>query len=451
MSESVISALDLSPIPIEAAEDDEWLSELQRAFDDPSRLIVRLGDTSEPEDELEPVIYRDYYGEWWAGRYVGDIAFAGRRLEIRPRLGEPVISAWLGQALNLIAVPETANWLASESFIARLLALVWSRAVDLASRHGPPALRRDQRHEGEMLRGRLDVRGTIRLRARGSTHVASLSSRRSLDNEISRTIVAAEAVLTRYIGNTGWRPARLAKVLPLLWGAVGTRPVLPSERELQRVRYTPITRPFKTAAELSWKIAHGQGYAGDDAGRYSGLLLDIAELWELFVLNTTRQAVPRLTVEHSTFASTSDYLLTSVRDAERGMGQLKPDVLVRDEDRLVAVLDAKYKRLAYRPERRHGVDRSDLYQLASYVSRYDPEGEALGALLYPADPNQTDWAAAELRGPWKTKSGTRMWFRRLPLQPDAAARELADFLDKGDTGEADALSGEVSRRRYEQQ
>jgi 5-methylcytosine-specific restriction enzyme subunit McrC len=276
------------------------------------------------------------------------------------------------------------------------------------------------------------MRGTIRLRPRGSNHVASLSTHRSLDNEIARAIVCAEAVLTRHIGNTGWRPPRIAKMLPLLWAAVGTRPMLPSERELQRIRYTPITRPFKAAAELSWRIARSQGYSGDDEGRYAGLLLDVAELWELFVLNTTRLAVPHLTVEHSTFGSTSDFLLTSLRDRERGMGQLKPDVLVRRGDRVVAVLDAKYKRLAWAPDRRHGVDRADLYQLASYIGRYDPDGEAVGMLLYPTDSEQDGRADAEQHGPWEAKSGTRVEFRRLAVTPQEAAEELATLLDRSE-------------------
>jgi len=47
------------------------------------------------------------------------------------------------------------------------------------------------------------------------------------------------------------------------------------------------------------------------------------------------------------------------------MGGLKPDVLVRRAGRVVAVIDAKYKRLANTQERPDGVDRSDLYQLVS--------------------------------------------------------------------------------------
>jgi 5-methylcytosine-specific restriction enzyme subunit McrC len=47
----------------------------------------------------------------------------------------------------------------------------------------------------------LDVRATARLRAAGSPHVASPQSYRDLDNDVSRTLVAAERVLTARIGN----------------------------------------------------------------------------------------------------------------------------------------------------------------------------------------------------------------------------------------------------------
>ena len=92
--------------------------------------------------------------------------------------------------------------------------------------------------------------------------------------------------------------------------------------------------------------------------------------------------------------------------AGAGFGRLKPDVLVYAVDAVVAVADAKYKRLVNRwPERPQGVDRADLYQLTSYLARYSPHGEALGLLLYPRDPDQVDLADTEARGPWQTESG----------------------------------------------
>lgn len=115
--------------------------------------------------------------------------------------------------------------------------------------------------------------------------------------------------------------------------------------------------------------------------------------------------------------------------AGAGFGRLKPDVLVYAVDAVVAVADAKYKRLVNRwPERPQGVDRADLYQLTSYLARYSPHGEALGLLLYPRDPDQVDLADTEARGPWQTESGAGVRFTRLAIDPDEAVAELRELL-----------------------
>lgn len=415
---------DLSPFGELTSEDEHWLSRLQRHVRASEHLIIRLGDAEDTEEDF--VVLRDPYGRWQAGRYIGEIAFEGRRLEIRPRLGEPVVEQWLGEALNLIAVPETAARQRSESFIARLMGAVWCRSVAQASRHGPPAIRREFRQNGIFIRGRLDVEHTTELRGRGSPHVASVLSRRDLDNDVSRTLVAAERVLTHRIGHNQWRTPRVNEILPHLQAAVGARPRLPRRGDLQRIRYTPITRPFKAIADLSWRIAQMEGFsASSEPGRAEGLLLDVAELWELFVLGCIRRAVSELFVEHGTVASDSAFLMHSHDDPEFGLGRLKPDVLVFDGEYPVAIVDAKYKRLRdLWPERPRGVDRADLYQLASYLSRFAPTGDAIGMLLYPQDPEQTTPATAEARGPWRTEAGHEVRFERLPLEPEEAVQAL---------------------------
>jgi len=91
------------------------------------------------------------------------------------------------------------------------------------------------------------LRGTIRLRAHGSSDVAALSTRRSLDNEIARAIVCADAVHSRHIGNTGWRSPRIAKMLPLLWDAVNTRAMKISGSAMARGRHQ-MSRPLSPCA-----------------------------------------------------------------------------------------------------------------------------------------------------------------------------------------------------------
>jgi 5-methylcytosine-specific restriction enzyme subunit McrC len=415
---------DLSPFdPRDGAEAD-WLSRLQthvRASD----YVIRLGEPAEEADDF--VISRDSFGRWQAGRYIGELSFEGRRLVIEPRLGTRVIEQWLSQALNLLAVPHTSRQLQSESFIALLMAAVWSQRLALASRHGPPAFRRDHEETGRYIRGRLDVRRTARLRGAGAPHVASVRRFRDLDNDVSRTLVAAERTLTHHIGHDHWQTPRVIEVLPRLRAAVGSRPRLPSERDLRRIRYTPITRPFKQAAELSWRIAKLRGFiASSEEGRAEGLLLDVAELWELFVLNCVRRALPGAEIVHGTVSDRHERLLHSQADGTIGLGRLKPDVLVRRSGRVVAVIDAKYKRLVNTRERPDGVDRGDLYQLESYLGRFAPDGQAPGALIYPPDPDQLDVSTAETHDPWRNAVGNPVRFIRLALDPADAIDQLAE-------------------------
>ena len=259
--------------------------------------------------------------------------------------------------------------------------------------------------------------------------MASVSRFRDLDNDVSRTLVAAERVLFEAIGHREWHTQRIKEVLPQLIAAVGARPRLPTQHHLARIRYSPITLPFKRAAALSLRIARHEGLGPtSEDGKAEGLLLDVAELWELFLLHCVRQAVPHLRVDHGTRVGERTYLLES-EDERRHLGRLIPDIVVWDGTETVAVVDAKYKRLRNRrPDRPAGIDREDLYQLASYLSRYAATGEAAGMLLYPLDPDQEQLSTAEASGPWRTQARGSVWFRRVPVAPDDAVPALAALL-----------------------
>lgn len=416
---------DLSPYPGElTAEDDRWLALVAEI--DPREYRIGIEDDRMNDDEWLPLVERGRDGRWWAGRFIGSITIDGRRLMVRPRLGIEVVEAWLDQAFGLVAPPASARHAETETFIVRLLARLWCRAVDNATRHGLPFFRLPRPHEGLFVRGRLETRRTMRLIGAGQPRVASVTHDRSLEHPVTRALVRAERALAERLTDTAeWRTERVRQVLPHLRAAVGSRPKLPTAFDLERVRYTPITLPFKQAALLSHRIASRLGYsATDEAGAAEGILVDVAELWELFVLNCARRAVPAgLRIEHGTTAGRRDYLLHS-KQANRGMGRLKPDVLVMRRDRATAVIDAKYKRLAFSPERPSGVDQADLYQLAAYASRYQPEQVA--ALVYPDDGAAAP-AAAEALGPWRREDETFV-FRRLATDAARCREELASLI-----------------------
>ncbi len=416
---------DLSPYTGElTADDDQWLAKVAEI--DPRDYRVGIEDDRPEDDEWLPLVERGRDGRWWAGRLIGSITLDGRRLLVRPRLGIEVVEAWLDQAFGLVAPPASARHAETETFIVRLLARLWCRAVDNATRHGLPLLRLPRAHEGLFVRGRLDARRTLSLIGAGQPRVASVTHDRSLDHPVTRVVVRAERALAERLTETAeWRTERVRQVLPHLRAAVGSRPKLPTAFELERVRYTPITLPFKQAALLSHRIASRLGYsATDEAGAAEGILVDVAELWELFVLNCARRAVPSgVRIEHGTTVGRRDYLLRS-KQSDRGMGRLKPDVLVVSGSRVTAVIDAKYKRLAFSRERPSGVDQADLYQLAAYASRYEPE--QIAALVYPYDGAAAP-AAAEALGPWQGGEETFV-FQRLPTDAAGCREELSSLI-----------------------
>jgi 5-methylcytosine-specific restriction enzyme subunit McrC len=173
--------------------------------------------------------------------------------------------------------------------------------------------------------------------------------------------------------------------------------------------------------------------AHSDAGDAYGLLIDVAELWELFLHHCVREAAVGLSVERGTTSAERTFLLAREADATVGIGKLKPDIIVRDGDTVVAVIDAKYKRLVdFWPDRPAGVDRSDLYQLAAYLSRFDPDGNAKGMLLYPDDPEQSELSTAESAGPWRTENQSRVRFERIPLAEYEAVEQVRVLLGAHD-------------------
>lgn len=423
MSGAVVFA-DLSPRLAANAAEDAWLTRLAEHLQGDDHVLRLTGGSSRSDDEDDPALARAQDGCWWAGRFIGELCFEGRELRIEPRLGIDIIGAWLAHALNLNIVPNAATITSRGPLIVQLIDRVWSAAVADAARHGGPRLRRTSRRDDVFVRGRLDAAATARHRGARRPLVATARTERDLDNPVSRVLVLADRALRSLLPEKPtWRPSLAGDVLSHLRGTVGAQPRLPELDELRHVRYSPITRRYASVALLSHEIARRHGHltsaSRDDA---SGVLIDVAELWELFLVHCARGAFGLSCVEHGTAEREGTHLLHS--RAGKHLGRLKPDILIRTPGgALQAVIDAKYKRLRSWQGSPSGVDRGDLYQLTSYLSGHDVP---LGALAYP--PHDADHAAAEQHGPWLTRDGQRAVFTRLPSVASDTTRALKHLI-----------------------
>ncbi len=424
MTLPALSLEDLSPHQPADPEEDAWLTRLAAYLADHDHTL-RLTGRRREDDEDDAALTRAADGRWWTGRFIGEVNFEGRELQIAPRLGIDVVGVWLARALNLSVIPKAATQAGRGPLIAQLVDRMWSAGVAEAGRHGPPRFRRVDAHEGRYIRGRLDVPGTIRLRAARAPKAAFRVERRSIENPVSRAIVLADRTLTSLLGQEKpWRPELAGELLAQLRVTVGANPSMPTAREVRQVCYAPITRPFQPVARLSLEIAQRRGTltsgSGDDA---SGVLIDVAELWELFLLYCARRALGEGRVEHGTIASESTFLLASKVESSARMGRLKPDLLINDESgREWAVVDAKYKRLRNSRERPHGVDRGDLYQLAAYLAGHEV---SRGTLVYP--PADADEAQAANLSPWRLGSDQDVEFLRFPASEAECIQAFRSF------------------------
>lgn len=424
-------ARDCSPfVPQPTAADAVWLRRLATHVQATDFVVPVSGK----RDKDEPLVYCAWDGTWWAGRYVGSLSFEGNTLTIEPRFGLDTLRNWMLEATSVVLTDSPGKLREDETFIVQLLASVWAHGFVEAARHGLPALRRDVKTTGSTIRGRLDIPASLRLMAGGGAQVTSVRSERSLDHAASDAIVAAYQVLRRWLGvpDEKWMPARAKELIPHLMSITGARPRVPTKAELDRIRYTPITAGFAPIAELSRQIANRRGIAADvgSDGETKGVLLDVAELWEMYVLSVLRKAVTPMTVKHGTREKGATKKLLYSNVTGQGLGTLIPDAILHDWNGVLGVVDAKYKSLHPSESSPNGPQREDLYQMAAYLGRFrsSTENYTLGVLAYPLDPMRLSTPYAELNSPWSLEDDKRIGFICLPHEPTAAIEKVRHFI-----------------------
>jgi 5-methylcytosine-specific restriction enzyme subunit McrC len=414
----------LQPQP--SADEAQWLRRLATSVR-ASDLVIPFTD----EHDDEPIVYCAWDGTWWAGRYVGSLSFEGHRLTIEPRFGLSTHRNWLFEATSVVLTESPGQLRQDESFIVQLLATVWAHGFVEAARHGLPALRRDVSTKRSTVRGRLDIRSSLRLLASGGGEVVSVRSERSLVHAASDAIVSAYGVLRRWLPDEKWLPQRAKELLPHLMAVTGSRPRVPTKAELDRIRYTPITAGFAPVAELSRQIANRRGLSADIEanGETKGVLLDVAELWEMYVLSVLRKAATPLTVKHGTRERMTSRKLLRSDVSGKEIGTLIPDAILFQHGEVRGIVDAKYKSIHPSASAPQGPQREDLYQIAAYLGRYAPSTStsALGLLAYPHDPSAPTVSFAESHSPWNLADGRKVLFVALPHEPVEATGKLREI------------------------
>ena len=422
-----IIARDCCPLqPLPTADEAQWLRRLATSVR-ASDLVIPFADVHDDE----PMVYCAWDGSWWARRYVGSLSFEGHRLTIEPRFGLATLRNWLFEATSVVLMESPGQSRRDESFIVQLLATVWAHGFVEAARHGLPALRRDVATKSSTIRGRLHIRSSLRLLASGGGGVVLVRSERSLVHAASDAIVSAYGVLRRWLHNEMWLPQRAKELLPHLIAVTGSQPRVPAKAELERIRYTPITADFASVAELSRQFANRRGLSADIEanGETKGVLLDVAELWEMYVLSVLRKAATPIIVKHGTRERMKSRKLLRSNVSGKEIGTLITEAILFHLGEVRGIVDAKYKSIHPSANAPQGAQREDLYQIAAYLGHYAPNTtrSTLGVFAYPHDPATATVPFAESHSPWTLANGKKMLFVALLHEPAKATGKLREI------------------------
>jgi 5-methylcytosine-specific restriction enzyme subunit McrC len=433
-----IETTDLTPIAEVGDVQDQWLRDIARLTDTgPLAIPLSRGLT----DDHEPIVHFDAHsGKWWTGRYIGEVTYGHGTLRVLPRFGVPQLQRWLSRIWGARLVTAKGQYRSSRLWLWELLARLWEARLLSGAKHGLPARRIDVVHRGPTLRGRLDIRGTAKELRSGSGKLLSRSRERTVDRQITAIILCAFEQLKNQLHHLGnqrsWLNPRAQSIVQELQSHHGRRVGDAAAEMRNPVQYTPIMESYRPVVDLSVALLRKRPTSSSSAGQNDvfGVLIDMAEVWELYVFHLLHSNLANYEVTHTgRRAENESHLLHSVTTGNQ-LGGLRPDILLNNiaSDRLHAVVDAKYKSTTPSSHRPSGVQREDLYQINAYASALG-QGEFpfAAALVYPHAGASSAIFELQHASPWRaSRHNSPIWF----LSVDCLSDELtANGLTEGES------------------
>ena len=158
--------------------------------------------------------------------------------------------------------------------------------------------------------------------------------------------------------------------------------------EIDDIRYTRLSAPYKPVMELSRTIlANHKAESSNDKSVNSDVsyFIDIADLWEMYLLKLLQNNLPSEYYVYSPNTGFGDSLL------EGGMREIRPDIIIEKNGRVLMIIDAKYKDYTqFGKSALFGVNREDIYQMTTYLHHYGKEDQSIIGLFTSPVPCSED-------------------------------------------------------------
>jgi len=308
-----------------------------------------------------------------AGSGVGTIQVGDLRVDVQPRLAAAEMVTLIRYAYG-----GDLGWQRSEIGLDRvgldeLLCIVLADELSSLRQKGLSRQYVNQREKLEVMRGRPDFLASFPWNDKGMTNITCRYHELTcdnLDNQLVRAGLERAALMQTRIATR----RRLLEHLQV-WKAIASTKNNPSVSvfTVARTRYTRLSEHYRLAHHLCELVLAAQTpYSIYTSGSVvtSGLCLDMADLFELFVTRLLRELFADRGFTVAAQAPDRGAFLDAASQVYR---RVRPDLVVFERAAPVAVIDAKYKDYwkadndTGTPAKR--ISNEDLYQLFFYSER----------------------------------------------------------------------------------
>lgn len=369
-----IEAFDCLPFENETATAEV----LQEFIKSQNESVFRFSNDYQADDDSKLAEY-DYRNHCWrAGRFVGEAIFEYKsktyKITIKPRFGEKLLLRMLEEIFNIQIIKSASQQNKSldwQHYIKRIIAFIWLQKLANANLHGVPKTQIKKQNRGQAIRGRLDVRKSIKP-LHQNNEVISTFREKQIDKQIGQIIFQAYQILKTdfKIGKINI-PDSAQEAINQIHSSIQRKEYV-SESDYKNIRYKEIYLSWKPVVDLSWEIIKRKQFSlkQDKAKKGSGFFIDMGEVWEQYL-----RAILKKNLSPYGWRYKSEKQI-----AYKGLffqRELIPDLVFQKENE-VAIWDAKYKLMT---GHRFDVDRTDFFQIHTYIQYHS--NVKTGGLLYP--------------------------------------------------------------------
>lgn len=360
--------------------------------------IVNL-QTYNPRSEIESPVWYEIksYSEkrgykvvnecqFYSSHYIGRYSHEGYAIIINPRFGN-IFNYLVSYASNIyIPYGESEISFNSQNNSYWLIALLWKAMLNRALTTGQiPKEYITVTKNQKNYHGRLTIAKHIRANLCDATRFYCSYKKLSMNNTINRVIRSIYIILKNK-GLSSLVAEFEAYDKYLCSMGVGAEVV--DIHEIDDIRYTRLSAPYKPVMELSRTIlANHKAESSNDKSVNSDVsyFIDIADLWEMYLLKLLQNNLPSEYYVYSPNTGFGDSLL------EGGIREIRPDIIIEKNGRVLMIIDAKYKDYTqFGKSALFGVNREDLYQMTTYLHHYGKEDQSIIGLFTSPVPCSED-------------------------------------------------------------